>query len=40
MKCNQCGTEFKGKFCPECGAKAQEEATAKPESAKEAGEQP
>ena len=19
MKCNQCGTEFKGKFCPECG---------------------
>lgn len=21
MKCNQCGTEFEGKFCPECGAK-------------------
>lgn len=21
MKCNQCGTEFTGKFCPECGAK-------------------
>ena len=20
MKCNQCGTEFDGKFCPECGA--------------------
>lgn len=21
MKCNQCGTDFEGKFCPECGAK-------------------
>lgn len=21
MKCSQCGTEFDGKFCPECGAK-------------------
>lgn len=23
MKCKQCGTEFDGKFCPECGAKAE-----------------
>lgn len=23
MKCNQCGTEFEGKFCPECGTKAE-----------------
>lgn len=22
MKCSQCGTEFEGKFCPECGEKA------------------
>ena len=22
MKCNQCGTEFEGKFCPECGSPA------------------
>ena len=22
MKCNQCGTEFEGKFCPNCGAPA------------------
>ncbi len=22
MKCNQCGTEFEGKFCPNCGAQA------------------
>ena len=21
MKCNQCGTEFNGNFCPECGAR-------------------
>ena len=25
MKCNQCGAEFEGKFCPECGAKAEAE---------------
>lgn len=25
MKCNQCGTEFEGKFCPECGAKGETE---------------
>ena len=29
MKCSQCGTEFTGKFCPECGAKGTEE-VAKP----------
>ncbi len=23
MKCKQCGTEFEGKFCPECGARAE-----------------
>ena len=23
MKCSNCGTEFDGKFCPECGAKAE-----------------
>ncbi len=23
MKCKQCGAEFQGKFCPECGAKAE-----------------
>ncbi len=22
MKCNQCGAEFEGKFCPECGSPA------------------
>ncbi len=22
MKCKQCGTEFEGRFCPECGARA------------------
>ena len=20
MNCNQCGTQFEGKFCPNCGA--------------------
>lgn len=25
MKCNQCGTEFEGKFCPECGASASQQ---------------
>lgn len=25
MKCNQCGSEFEGKFCTECGAKAPEQ---------------
>lgn len=25
MKCKQCGSEFEGKFCPECGAKAEPE---------------
>ena len=25
MKCKQCGTEFEGKFCPECGAKTEAE---------------
>lgn len=30
MKCKQCGTEFTGKFCPECGAKWQEPSPVKP----------
>ncbi len=30
MKCNQCGTEFEGKFCPECGAKVAETETITP----------
>lgn len=25
MKCKQCGSEFEGKYCPECGAKAEPE---------------
>lgn len=25
MKCSKCGAEFQGKFCPECGAKAENE---------------
>ena len=25
MNCNQCGTQFEGKFCPNCGAPAQAE---------------
>ena len=24
MKCKQCGAEFEGKFCPQCGTRAQE----------------
>lgn len=28
MKCSQCGTDFEGKFCPECGARV--ETTAQP----------
>ena len=24
MKCKQCGTEFTGNYCPECGAKNEE----------------
>ena len=27
MKCSQCGTEFEGKFCPNCGAKAEAESS-------------
>lgn len=27
MKCKHCGSEFEGKFCPECGTKAEAEAT-------------
>ena len=30
MKCNQCGTEFEGKFCPECGAKTEVESPVTP----------
>lgn len=26
MKCVNCGTEYEGKFCPECGTKTQEPA--------------
>lgn len=26
MKCVNCGTEYEGKFCPECGTKTQESA--------------
>ena len=26
MNCNQCGTQFEGKFCPNCGAPAAAEA--------------
>ena len=28
MKCKNCGSEFEGKFCPECGTKAEAETTA------------
>lgn len=28
MKCTQCGTEFEGKFCPECGRRAEQNAPA------------
>ena len=30
MKCKQCGTEFEGKFCPECGAKTEAESPVTP----------
>ena len=30
MKCNQCGSEFEGKFCPNCGAPAANVQEAKP----------
>ena len=30
MKCNRCGTEFEGKFCPECGAKNEVQAPVTP----------
>ena len=26
MKCVNCGSEYEGKFCPECGTKTQEPA--------------
>ena len=32
MICKHCGTEFQGKFCPECGAKAEPEAAMLPET--------
>ncbi len=25
MKCSNCGKEFEGRFCPECGARVQDE---------------
>ena len=27
MKCKNCGSEFEGKFCPECGTKSDAETT-------------
>lgn len=30
MKCNYCGAEFEGNFCPECGAKRENETTTPP----------
>lgn len=30
MRCNQCGTEFEGKFCPRCGAKMEVESPVTP----------
>lgn len=35
MKCNQCGTEYEGKFCPECGAKAEAESPVNPSQTQE-----
>ncbi len=40
MKCNQCGTEFEGKFCPECGAKTQAETSVTPPPIQQTTEQP
>lgn len=37
MICKHCGTEFQGKFCPECGTKAESESPMLPEA--EASEQ-
>ena len=30
MKCNHCGAEFEGNFCPECGARAESQSPATP----------
>lgn len=35
MKCKNCGSEFEGKFCPECGTKAETETTAASQSVQE-----
>lgn len=35
MKCNQCGTEFEGNFCPECGAKVGTEEAVTPPPAEQ-----
>lgn len=35
MKCKNCGSEFQGKFCPECGARAEVETTAASQPAQE-----
>ncbi len=40
MKCNQCGTEFEGKFCPECGAKTQAGVPITPPPIQQTAEQP
>lgn len=39
MKCNQCGTEFEGKFCPECGAKNEAEKPVTPPPIQEQAQQ-
>lgn len=35
MKCKHCGTEFEGKFCPECGTRAEMETTVASQNAQE-----
>lgn len=39
MKCKQCGTEFEGKFCPQCGTKAEAEMPVTPPSVQQQTEQ-
>lgn len=35
MKCKHCGSEFEGKFCPECGTRAELETTVVSQNAQE-----